>query len=167
MAGKAGFEPATARLTAGSTTAVLLANDWSGYGESNPDCQLGRLPSDLRYPLCVGLSPPVRQRLHQRRHPSASVSPIPPQATREACEVRALGLPVFFCIAALPAYPRPVIPFGPHWQWVPAHPSGNKKPGAVAGFMLVFAEGKIIRMAKSCHQPHGNAIGPQAALRIS
>lgn len=26
FAGKAGFEPATARLTAGSTTAVLLAN---------------------------------------------------------------------------------------------------------------------------------------------
>lgn len=166
MAGKAGFEPATARLTAGSTTTVLLANAWSGYGESNPDRQLGRLSSDLRYP---------RSRVFPRRPPKTLPTPAPyctglaGQISRHpgACEVRVRGLPVFSCIAALPAYPRPVIPFGPHWQWVPAHPTGNKKPGAMAGFMWVFAEGKIIRMAKSCHHPHGNAIGPQAALRIS
>lgn len=86
-----------------------------------------RLRRALIICICVGLSPPVRHKTHRLRHPSASVSPNLSQATRKACEERDLGLPVFFCIAALPAYPRPVTPFGPHWQWVPAHPSGNKK----------------------------------------
>lgn len=49
----------------------------------------------------------------------------------------------------------------------PSSPIGQQKTRRKAGFILVFAKGKIIRMARSCHQPHGNAIGPQAALRIS
>jgi len=43
---------------------------------------------------------------------------------------------------------RAQVPFGPPWQWVSAHSSGNKKPGAVAGFDAMFAKGKILTMAK-------------------
>jgi len=98
----------------------------------------------------VGLSPPVRQRPHRRQHPAALVSSVPPQATREACEVRALGLPVFFLHRgttglSASSYPlRATLAVGPCTRnrnpgTGPGllRPSwGNKKPGAMAGFCV-------------------------------
>jgi hypothetical protein len=60
---------------------------------------------------------------------------------------RSPGLPVFFTSRHYRLF-RVQVPFGPPWQWVSAHSSGNKKPGAVAGFNAMFAKGKILNMAK-------------------
>ena len=138
-------------IGAGRGNRTLLCSAWKAGGKP------------AACPLCVGLSPPVHHRHPWRRHPAASVSPVLPQATRKACDVRGLGCR---CFSASRHYRliRVQLPLSghtgsgsrtiqtaisDHWPALFRPSWANKKPSTWLGFVyvLIVNPGRLRRFA--------------------